>query len=440
MSTRITVQVVDDLIGRAQAQQQANRQAQVDRERRQRLEKKGEALQAEAQPEEPAAVPDPLERLTATLLPVSGEQVGKAGALTMFRAASDGAFVISCTSGDGTVTISGTPAVWDGRDPAGYGRNIIPRPELNPGNPDPYEFSDGTYSALYYGPNGGVGPGIIALSGSAHGGWALNSSAPEGAQFVLPISPEAAIIVGILTVKFSRAYGFAETPNVGVVPETYTTVGNTTTLYEVVAFLTTAATVRQIPVPAAFRARLETILPPDTEPLAQFPGLVAPLLWQTSNVTASRRWSMRPTAQPSAYTIYNYPCSQAITTPAIYSTFASYEAINAMLWATGSADAPGTINRYAFTRGYLPLSARSLRPIGLSATTPPRVYSWRAVIPATRTEFTTAPPTAPWSPQNINRVQVTPDGEAGAYWDWGNPAYCRQQLLALDFTSDDLTP
>ena len=31
-------------------------------------------------------------------------------------------------------------------------------------------------------------------------------------------------------------------------------------------------------------------------------------------------------------------------------------------------------------------------------------------------------------------------GQLLAAWDWGNPAYCRSQLLALGFTTADLTP
>jgi hypothetical protein len=35
---------------------------------------------------------------------------------------------------------------------------------------------------------------------------------------------------------------------------------------------------------------------------------------------------------------------------------------------------------------------------------------------------------------------VTADHLVFYAWDWGKPAYCRQQLFALGFTAADLTP
>jgi len=36
--------------------------------------------------------------------------------------------------------------------------------------------------------------------------------------------------------------------------------------------------------------------------------------------------------------------------------------------------------------------------------------------------------------------QAKNDPILAIYWDWGQPAYCRSQLLALGFTEEDLTP
>jgi hypothetical protein len=40
----------------------------------------------------------------------------------------------------------------------------------------------------------------------------------------------------------------------------------------------------------------------------------------------------------------------------------------------------------------------------------------------------------------LNKTKVRTVGLNALAWDWSKPAYCRQQLLALGFTSADLTP
>jgi hypothetical protein len=102
-----------------------------------------------------------------------------------------------------------------------------------------------------------------------------------------------------------------------------------------------------------------------------------------------------------------------------------------------SAPLPGRIAAPC-VRGGCPVDSQN----GFNSTTPADSYvtfDITRTIPAT---MTTALSDSVFSKGNarINLAGVTADHLVFYAWDWGKPAYCRQQLFALGFTAADLTP
>jgi hypothetical protein len=105
-----------------------------------------------------------------------------------------------------------------------------------------------------------------------------------------------------------------------------------------------------------------------------------------------------------------------------------------------------------------PTSSRFLSPCSAPATACPAdayLGSGNRGIDTTSTfDVTTTTPTRIDEPMAADafkrgaaraRINITPPDGAASHvvavaWDWGNPKYCRQQLLALGFTAEDLRP
>lgn len=234
-------------------------------------------------------------------------------------------------------------------------------------------------------------------------------------------------------------------------------------------FLISNRTIRELAPPAGLRESIESLREAFTERGTQQEVINVPQLGQLDRENANlvdRSYVVGGIrdALNEIPLLYSYGLSRSfglvlgsnsgdgtgLFTPGVYTFLSSYR-----------GDPPSNSNSYATVRstylGSAPVSPKLLAPCMIEGGCP---------VPGTRTQERPSNSNEPAfitfdSTRNIPTVRTAPldasgfkrearrldliDVDLSEYnpiyaWDWGNPAYCRQQLLALGFSPADLTP
>lgn len=302
----------------------------------------------------------------------------------------------------------------------------------------------------------------------------------EGRIFLaLPLSAEVFVLyagawdyraIHYLDAFISR-FNSTSGPVIGIVPKVTDQRGVTTQAQDILnaCFLVSRSTVRQITAPAALINVVSSIYQPvvDIGSITSSAGtetLYFDTIYNTPIAVATPlpgydySWTVPSRQSSSAYQAYlaslatvlnpqlafGYGLGSLLATPQdLYAVFtpAVYSALQKGAIIRSATD-QSQFDSYAYVDGTfvqgLPFPGRFV-DTGIDSDQPRRRYRLTTQRPV---DLQTPVPEVNLRPSGAKPVTEDPNFTVPILhaWDWGRPAYCRQQLLALGFTAADLTP